>query len=147
MTPHHTITPPQAMTNAPTKEKARSLDAAYSTADQIKELHDAWRIAGQEKSEEIEEDARQLPASVNVRSCWVEVGSKMDAFEYRIEMSGGGPAVSIFGTIDNLGYPIEPEIKHQDWFTPWEYSYNKTSQEEYATEAIEWFVSLFNFEV
>ena len=113
----------------------------------IKELHDAWRFAGQEKSEAIEEEARQLPASVSVRSCWVEVGSKMDAFEYRIEMSGGGPAVSIYGTLDSLGYPIEPEVKHQDWFTPWEYSHNKTSSGEDATEAIEWFVSLFNFEV
>ena len=133
------------MTTTPTKKKANSLSAAHSTADQIKELHDAWRIAGQEKSETIEEEARQLPASVSVRSYWVEVGSEMSAFEYRIEMSGGGPAVCIFGTIDNFGYPIEPEIKHQDWFTPWEYSYNKTSQDEDATEAVEWFVSLFYF--
>ena len=133
------------MTATPTKEKARSLDAAYSTADQIKELHDAWRFAGQEKSEEIEEEARQLPLSVNVRSCWVDVGSKMDAFEYRIEMSTGGPAVSIFGTIDNLGYPIEPEIKHQDWFADWDYSYNKTSQNADMTEALDWFVNLFYF--
>jgi hypothetical protein len=77
-----------------------------------------------EADEDEDEDARRTieegPLEVAVRDGWHSPGqpSQDGAEEFYILLSTGGPALRIWGTLDN-GQPAECELQMQDWFTPW----------------------------
>jgi hypothetical protein len=88
-------------------------------------------VAGQ-----IEEAAREAPLSVTVRSGWASPG-EMEAEEFQILLSTGGPALAIFGDLDRYMEPARPRLMHQDWGTPW------TEFFDTDDEAMLWFACLF----
>lgn len=65
-------------------------------------------------SEAIQED----PLSLEVRSGWTSMGSDLEAEEYCLLLSTGGPAVRIIGELNN-GEPTSAKLEVQDWWTPW----------------------------
>lgn len=92
--------------------------------------------------EHIQECVQIMPLSLTVRSGWYRPGGlSVEAEEFCILMSTGGPAVRIYGELDGYNYPYRPQLQFQDWFTPWE-TFN-TSQEQ--DDALEWFCGCFYF--
>lgn len=63
----------------------------------------------------IEEDA----LSVQVRSGWTTPGEPMEAEEYNILLTTGGPAVRIIGELGRFNEPATARLQVQDWGTPW----------------------------
>lgn len=60
--------------------------------------------------------------SVQVRDGWRSPGAAAaDApAEYEILLTTGGPALRLYGHLDDYGEPDdEPELQWQDWGTPW----------------------------
>lgn len=93
-----------------------------------------------ELRELLNETARELPEAVEYRcSGWHLSVTDLEADEFRLTICGGGPAVAVFGDISCSGYPSDPELKGQDWFTPWE-------AVDCDPEALLWFCELFVFE-
>lgn len=73
-------------------------------------------------AEIVEQDIRQDPLSVEVRSDWYVPGAEREcrqAGEYRILLCTGGPAVQIHGALSEHGEPESAHLEVQDWFTPW----------------------------
>lgn len=88
-------------------------------ADNAEELKELEAEAGEctdadEARQRIEDDA----LSVEVRSDWVSVGSKMEAEEFCILLTTGGPAVRIVGDLERGG-PSSATLEVQDWGKPW----------------------------
>ena len=91
-------------------------DANPEDAEELAELEAA---AGECESDEdartrIEEDA----LSVEVRSGWTTPGETMEAEDFAILLSTGGPAVRIRGELDR-GDPSRAWLEVQDWGRPW----------------------------
>lgn len=86
-------------------------------AEELAELEDA---AGDYESQD---DAREAiqddPLSVQVRSGWVTPGEEMEAEEFEILLTTGGPALRIVGELDQYKQPCRAWLEYQDWFTPW----------------------------
>jgi hypothetical protein len=59
--------------------------------------------------------------SVRVRDGWRSPGLKHDAEpeEFEILLSTGGPALRIYGRLNEHDEPVDCELQLQDWFTPW----------------------------
>jgi hypothetical protein len=91
----------------------------YETINELVE-----RTNNQELNEKDREAAmteiQEGPLEVAVRDGWHSPGqpSQDGAEEFYILLSTGGPALRIWGTLDN-GQPAECELQMQDWFTPW----------------------------
>ena len=88
-----------------------------------------------------EEDARQKiqedPLSVLVRSGWHSPGEKMEAVEYEILLSTGGPATRIVGDLDQYNEPSSATLEYRDWGTPWTHyagSHNEPALLDYAKQ-------------
>lgn len=62
---------------------------------------------------------QESPLSVQVRSGWVNVGQKMEAEEFELLLSTGGPALRIVGELDEHKQPFRAWLEYQDWGTPW----------------------------
>ena len=80
----------------------------------------------EETREAIEATAREAVLSVDVRSGWRTAedawdGSKwvLEAEEFQILLSTGGPAVRIVGDLGLCNQAEAPRLEHQDWGTPW----------------------------
>jgi len=94
----------------------------------IKELIEKWNEAIESQDEglvidEVEEEIRNMPLCVEVRSDWHDVNSHDEyryPTHYKILLGTGGPAVQIVGELDEHGEPETAELQGQDWFTPWE---------------------------
>jgi len=87
-------------------------------ADELAELIEA---AGdcedpEEARRRIEEDA----LSVQVRSDWHSPGEEAEDSEFEILLCTGGPAVKIWGELNQYNEPDRALIYFQDWFTSWE---------------------------
>jgi hypothetical protein len=95
----------------------------------------------QEVLESIEQEVRESVLSVEVRSGWAEPGETLEAVEYKILLSYGGPALAIFGKLDQYGEPNSERLMHQDWGTPWTEHFGANSDKD----ALLWFASLFYF--
>ena len=87
------------------------------------------------------EDARQRiqedSLSVLVRSGWHSPGEEMEAVEYEILLSTGGPATRIVGDLDQHDEPSSATLQYQDWGTPWTHyagSYNQPALLDYANQ-------------
>lgn len=62
----------------------------------------------------------EMPLSVLVRSGWYSPGEESTPpAEYEILLSTGGPAVRVYGTLNEYGEPDSAELQVQDWFKPW----------------------------
>jgi hypothetical protein len=61
----------------------------------------------------------ESPLSVQVRSGWVSPGANMEAFEFEILLSTGGPACRIIGTLNLNNEPRRASLEYQGWGTPW----------------------------
>ena len=72
-------------------------------------------------SDTIADQIMEMPLSVSVRSGWQTPGvNDQSPEEYELLMGTGGPAVRIYGRLDQHGRPRSAELQGQDWFTPWE---------------------------
>lgn len=86
-------------------------EALNNGVTDVEEYHDE-----DEARERIQED----PLSVQVRSQWVTPGGdEMEAAEFEILLTTGGPAVRIIGELDGYGNPDHARLQYQDWGTPW----------------------------
>ena len=87
---------------------------------------------------------REAPLSVEVRSGWREPGdgASMDADEFRVVLTTGGPALRIMGELDQSGEPYLCWLEIQDWGTPWTRMF---SQHKYEVNALRWFANLFYY--
>jgi len=71
------------------------------------------------------DDARQAieesALSVSVRDGWHQPGqaSEDGPEEYEILLSTGGPALRIYGRLNDFCEPDTAELQMQDWGTPW----------------------------
>ena len=125
-------------------EMVAALQCDYERLEELREerddwepdLHDgqAWPDANPDEAEELEElesdaddceseeDAReridQDPLSLEVRSGWTTPGQAMDAEEYCLLLTTGGPAVRIIGNLES-GEPTSAVLQVQDWGMPW----------------------------
>lgn len=88
--------------------------------------------------EAIEEQSRERPLSVEIRSGWrcPDEDASMEPEEFRILLSTGGPALQIRGEL-NRGEPDRCWLEHQDWGTPWIRFFDADR------EALLWFAGLF----
>jgi hypothetical protein len=59
------------------------------------------------------------PLSMEVRSGWTSCGRKMEAEEYCMLLTTGGPALRIIGDLDGYGGPTSARLEMQDWGEPW----------------------------
>jgi len=115
-----------------------------STAQDILELYQEVQAEGttDERIEEIQQQVRDWPLSVDVRSTsWVSVGAEMEADEFQILLGTGGPAMRITGDIDEYREAGNPLMQVQDWFKPGT-TCDTTDEQD---EALCWFISLFYF--
>lgn len=87
------------------------------------------------------ESAQESALSVEVRSGWNAPGSGMEAEEFMILLSTGGPALRIRGELGEHAEPSRAWLEYQDWGTPWT-EYN--GQNYSASEVLE-FCGVFYF--
>ncbi len=89
-------------------------------AKELKELEAAVKLDGKEVDEDAARERIQEDAlSVEVRSGWTSVGDPMEAEEFCILLSTGGPAVRIVGELDEDKEPHRARLEVQDWGKPW----------------------------
>jgi hypothetical protein len=93
--------------------------------------------------EAIEEQTRERPLAVDVRSGWHTPGEAGEATEYQILLSTGGPALRIVGELSD-GEAISACLQHQDWGTPW-IDYVPADTRGRLWEALAWFAGCFWF--
>ena len=72
-----------------------------------------------EDGEAARERIQESPLSVQVRSGWANPGEEMQAEEFEILLSTGGPALRIMGELDEHKQPSRAYLQYQDWGTPW----------------------------
>ena len=77
-----------------------------------------------------ESEIQESPLSVEVRSGWTCPGHEMEAEEYMILLSTGGPALRIVGDIGQFNEPSTARLEWQDWGTPW------AEVDEYDSESV-----------
>lgn len=108
----------ESLDEAEKEELAELLDAA----DDCKNRDEALEV--------IQEDA----LSVEVRSGWAPVGDCLQAEEFAILITTGGPAARIRGELDEYRQPARAWLEVQDWGTPWTRYYD-ASQDVLLTYA------------
>lgn len=93
--------------------------------EELKELIEAATVDGDlfDNSEKVCERITESPLSVQVRSGWVNPGDEMQAEEFEILLSTGGPALRIMGELDEHKQPHRAWLEYQDWGTPWTHHY------------------------
>ena len=97
------------------------------TYQNIVEIMDAMVLAMARSATEpnatsdIMDQIMEMPLSVSVRSGWQTPGvNDQSPEEYELLLGTGGPAVRVYGRLDEHGRPRSAEMQGQDWFTPWE---------------------------
>jgi len=91
------------------------------TYENIVELMSAMESPDPETTSDIMDQIMEMPLSVSVRSGWQQPGvNDQSPEEYELLMGTGGPAVRIYGKLDQYGRPRSAELQGQNWFTPWE---------------------------
>lgn len=129
-----------------TREQCIEILGLDETDDDLDELRDAVaeQIAEGDNPDGFdwsEDDAREAiledALEIQVRGGWRDIGSEEDpAAEFYILITTGGPAVRIYGELDN-GQPSRAWLEVQDWGTPWTEHTEPDSQEvllEYARQ-------------
>lgn len=75
----------------------------------------AWNDRVEQAERAIHED----PLSLNVRSCWHELGGDILDMEFCIELSTGGPAARIIGDLGDHCEPVTARLQVRSWGTEW----------------------------
>jgi hypothetical protein len=88
---------------------------------ELLELEAAATIDGDlmKDADAVRERIQESPLSVEVRSGWASPGDDMQAEEFCILLSTGGPALRIIGELDEHKQPRRAWLEYQDWGTPW----------------------------
>lgn len=88
--------------------------------ENAEELEELTAQAGEcESREDAERRISEDPLSLEVRSGWTSLGEPLQAEEFNILLSTGGPAVRIVGELNQHGEPYRAWLEVQDWFKPW----------------------------
>jgi hypothetical protein len=97
--------------------------------EELKELAEAATLDGElVDAETARERIQERPLSVQVRSGWTDPGGEMEAAEFEVLLTTGGPALRIIGELDEHNEPDRAWLEYQDWGTPWT-RYFPTEQE------------------
>lgn len=107
--------------DTPTTQAGFATFDASPEGDELRELESAATIDGDvmENAEAARQRIEESPLSVLVRSGWVSVGEEMQAAEFEILLSTGGPALRIMGELDEHKQPTRAWLEYQDWGTGW----------------------------
>lgn len=107
-----------------TAEKNNARDSALAALDRITRLlslRERCNAAGHSDwADDIQRQIDEMPLSVEVRTGWHTPGYDIDAGEYRILLTWGGPFVQIIGDLTSFGEPESAALQCQDWLTGWE---------------------------
>lgn len=100
-------------------------DMSPEEVEELREIVEAASVDGEifENADEVRERIQEAPLSVEVRSGWTSIGAKMQAEEFCILLSTGGPALRIVGELDEHMQPTRAWLEYQDWGTPWTHHY------------------------
>lgn len=113
------------------EEKELQLDVYCSLNELAADVTDKIRAAEDElaklqaiagdftDSDDVATELHNYPLSIDVRSGWTPVGGQLEAAEYSILLTTGGPAARIWGELDDDGTPTSARMEAQDWGTPW----------------------------
>jgi len=93
-----------------------ALDSALRSLETIREV--VARLDDDDTAEAARDEIMEYPLEVSVRSGWTSLGQLLEADEYRLLLSTGGPASCITGNLDG-GEAYSANLMYQDWFTPW----------------------------
>ena len=108
-------------------------------AEELRDLTAAATIDGErmENTDAVRERIQESPLSVEVRSGWASPGETMEAEEFCVLLSTGGPALRIRGELDGqYKQPRHARLEYQDWGTPWtEYHGEGCDQDDLLTFA------------
>ena len=115
---------------APVRAALDDLSQPYTLDDRAEDVR-----------ETLEEAAREMALSVEVRTGWHTPGADADPEEYRVLITWGGPACQITGRLGEHGEPSGAEMQVQDWFSVWE-PLGTTATED---DAMLWFAGLFYY--
>lgn len=120
--------------------KRGEASTSWDSHDDAEELAELEAAAGDctdadDARQRIEED----PLSLEVRSGWQTPGEELQAEEFCLLLTTGGPAVRIIGDVDEHGELSRPQLQVQDWFTPW----TNVCQD---TEVLESYIACFNID-
>lgn len=142
------------MTSTTTIERDQYEHARSNASGWFEEIRDAYRATkaaradddGDETAEQIEERMQERPLAVTVRSEWETVGATLSPAEYQILLTTGGPALRLYGELDDAEYPDTARLEMQDWGVPWREVWPcELSEMDEAREALMWFAHLFYF--
>lgn len=101
------------------------------------------------ETEAIEERVQEMPLSVEVRSPWYVPGAKAEdtkPAEYNILLTTGGPALRVWGELDNYGQPDSAQLQMQDWGVPWREVWPcELDEMDEARAVLTWFAQQFYF--
>lgn len=92
-----------------------------SFAEDARKMLDALEDSNDDEnaSESARDEIDSLPLSLCVRSAWTPLGNPMEAAEYEILLSTGGPASRIVGELGSYGEVESARYEFQDWGEPW----------------------------
>ena len=102
----------------------------------IMAAYDAAHESGDDDAiEAAESEINNSPLSVRVRDDWRNPYDystpEKTPEEYEILLSTGGPALRVYGSINEHGEPHDAILQWQDWGTPWT-DYHDTTEEQDA---------------
>lgn len=89
----------------------------HSTKDELAKLQ--AKVGDFSDSDEVATELHNYPLSVDVRSGWTSIGETLEASEYAILLTTGGPAARIRGELDEYGTPTSAWMEACGWGTPW----------------------------
>jgi hypothetical protein len=97
-------------------EKSTELETlTQELAELQQDVYDPSITCREDAEQRIQEDA----LSVEVRSGWTTLDNALEAEEFMILLTTGGPAVRIRGELDQYKTPDRAWLETQDWGTPW----------------------------
>lgn len=107
-----------------TKDENHAIENAKawlgSIEEMLEELDKAEQADGQDQVDDARQHIEESVLSVAVRDGWRQPGAASEgAEEYEILLTTGGPALRIYGKINQYDDPETAELQWQDWGTPW----------------------------
>lgn len=94
----------------------------------IEEMLARYSVLDERNEDKARAEIEESVLSVQVRGGWHAPGISQEKTnqygdgapeEYEILLTTGGPALRIFGRLNDYGEPESAELQHQDWGTPW----------------------------
>ena len=117
--------------NTKKSDSERDEEQAKAQIETIVEYMQAINLEEEdsEKWDNAREAALNNVLSVQVRDGWRRPGIGEDApEEFELLLCTGGPAVRIWGLLDDYCQPCDWKVQYQDWFTPWKQYHVPTEQ-------------------